>query len=241
MLRAKLTTVKDILLYVIFPNSCFCCGEDLPFRDKNFLCKKCLTDVRPVKTACKRCGAELKYGGAFCYNCRGQKAKSFDCSLIRSALSFSPPVRALVHKFKYARHKYLAGFFADFLAEEFKKEKMFTAVDLITAVPLHGRKFKSRGYNQSELLAKELSARINIPYSFDVLKRIKNTKSQTKLSRAARRENIENAFEGLGKVKGKTVLITDDVCTTGSTLEACASALKKCGAKKVYALVLARE
>ena len=108
-------------------------------------------------------------------------------------------------------------------------------------MPLHGIKFKARGYNQSELLAKELSAKLNIPYSFTVLKRIKNTKSQTKLSRAGRKENMQNAFEGLGKVKGKTVLITDDVCTTGSTLENCAHALKERGAKKVYALVLARE
>ncbi len=237
----KLTDIKDIALFILFPNSCFCCRKDLPFKDKNYLCKTCLEDVHPVAMACKRCGAELKSGGASCFNCRGTKAKDFKCSLIRASLAFTPAVRALVHSYKYNSHTHLAEYMADFLFETFKKEKEFAGVNLITAVPLHKSRFKNRGYNQSELLAQALAKKANIECSFKVLERQKNTKSQTKLSRKERLENMEAAFSCLGKVKNKTVLIVDDVCTTGATIENCAAALKECGAKKVYALVLARE
>lgn len=235
------TFIKEIFLYVFFPKSCFACGADAPFKDGGFLCAACAEDVKPLEMFCRRCGAPLKSGGAHCYDCRGIKADKFACSTIRSALAFNAPVRALVHNYKYNGHKYLAAYFVNFMAETFKKESKFKEVNLITAVPLHTLRRRKRGYNQAALLAETLAQKLNIEFNGAVLKRIKNTKSQTRLNKRERKENMLGAFECMGQVKNKTVLIVDDVCTTGATIEAAARELKACGAKKVYALVLARE
>lgn len=234
--------LKEILLYVFFPKTCFACQKDLPFGDKGWLCAECFSKIGPLEAACKRCGAPLKNGGAHCYECKGADAKKFACSIIRSALAFSEPVRKLIHGYKYTNHKYLADYFAGFMKDAFNKEKEFKGVNLITAIPLHKKRFRARGYNQSALLAETLAKNIGVEYSLSILIRTKNTKTQTKLSKRERAQNMVGAFDcPSGGAKGKTILLVDDVCTTGATLEAAARALKACGAKKVFALVLARE
>jgi ComF family protein len=116
--------------------------------------------------------------------------------------------------------------------------------DLITPVPLHWWRAYRRGYNQSELLANRLSFKIDVP-SKVLLRRIKPTRPQVELSRDQRAENVKNAFQVdeamITSINDKTILLIDDVCTTGATLRECARALKKGGAAAVYALTLARQ
>ncbi len=131
---------------------------------------------------------------------------------------------------------------AKFLEKEYLliKDKI-KPVDFIIPIPLSKERFKKRGYNQSELLACELSQLIDIPTNTEIVERIKNTETQTKLSFVERQENLNGAFKvtSRAKVKNKSFILIDDVLTTGSTVSHCAEVLKRAGAKAVYVLTVA--
>ena len=113
---------------------------------------------------------------------------------------------------------------------------------IIIPVPLHKKRLRERTYNQAELVAKKIAQYLGLPMRVDVLKRIKNTSPQTEISdRRARRENIKNAFACARPeaVKGKTIILVDDVATTGATLNECGRALRQSGARSVIAFVVA--
>ena len=234
--------IKDHILNILMPRVCHACGRDQRAADRLPLCETCLAGLKETGPhVCARCGVNLPDGGKFCYSCRGSKAQNFKCSLIRSALVFTPETRSLVHNFKYGGRVYLQKFLAGKLDAAFEKTPGFKTADIICPVPLHPFKLRSRGYNQSALLAEILAKNKSIFYEEKLLKRKKNTRAQAKLKKADRIKNTEDAFVCDKDVKGKIILLIDDVCTTGSTLEACARALKTAKAKKVYALTLARE
>jgi ComF family protein len=112
--------------------------------------------------------------------------------------------------------------------------------DVVMPVPLHASRFKERGYNQSELLAKPVAAWFNIAVDTRTLQRVRQTKTQMELNLKERHQNVLDAFACRDKVDGQKVLLIDDVCTTGSTLDACAAALKQGGAAAIWGLTLAR-
>lgn len=113
--------------------------------------------------------------------------------------------------------------------------------DVLTPVPLHPRRLRSRGYNQSDLLAKILSKKLGLDMDQSLLTRAKNNPPQVSASQEKRRENVQGSFRCGGPLDGQAVILVDDVATTGSTLSACAAALKAAGASSVWCLVLARE
>ncbi|WP_424245675.1 ComF family protein [Elusimicrobium posterum] len=212
------------------------------YLDRNPLCPECFDSLIILKDKiCKRCGVLLKDGGAYCRQCRGSKAAKYKCKVVRSSFSFNEPARSLVHAFKYNGHLFLADFFASYMTKTFKQTKEFAEVNLIIPVPLHKLKQRIRGYNQAGVLASKLAENLGIEINDKILKRNKFTASQARLDKEHRKQNIKNAFVCKAALKGKTVLVVDDVATTTFTLEACADALKKAGAKTVYALTLARE
>lgn len=129
------------------------------------------------------------------------------------------------------------------MARNFSHYPELSCVELVTAVPLHPSKQRTRGYNQSELLGCSFAHHTGLCWKPALLKRTRNTKSQTKLNRAGRLANMQGAFTCTvpSQVKGKVVLLIDDVSTTGATLEGCAIALKEAGAKRVFAYTYARE
>ena len=232
------------LLSVFFPNTCYGCKRDLSWKEQGWLCPSCqkaLQQVGPLY--CQRCGKPLPDGGAHCYQCRGSKAKQFKCKIIRSALVFGPQVRELVHHFKYADQPYLAAYLAQYMDQSFEKYTELSEAELLIPVPLHKKKQSHRGYNQSELLARELAKTRTMALDTTCLIRSRNTPSQTEFGREGRLANMSGAFTcvNASAVKGKVVLLIDDVATTGATLEGCAQALKEAGAKKVMAYTLARE
>ena len=142
-----------------------------------------------------------------------------------------------MHKLKYGNCVYVAKTIGEFLAREFNSDK-FGLIDVVTCVPISKEKLKLRGYNQTEEILKEFVKHCNISFSTTLLKRTKNTVTQTALTKTSRRENLKNAFEvtSIKEIKNKNVLVIDDVITTGSTLDAIAKTLKENGAKKVYGL-----
>ena len=232
-------------MYVLLPRTCYACRRDLPFRAEGPLCASCAGQVCWAAEAlyCLRCGKPLPEGGAHCFHCRGSKAKTFKCAVIRSAVVFGPQVRPLIHAFKYAHQTYLAHTLAGWMYQAWGKYEVLHAAQVLMPVPLYKAKYKKRGYNQSALLARELGRLLGLEADESSLIRLRNTPSQTGFGRQARFENMKEAFlcAAPQSVKGKVVLLIDDVATTGATLEACAAALKKAGAKKVMAYTLARE
>lgn len=229
---------------MLLPRTCYACRRDVPFGWERPLCAACEALVcTPGPLYCQRCGKPLPDGGAHCYQCRGSKARSFSCKIIRSAVLFNPPVRALVHAFKYADRAQLSGYLAQYMVRQWPRYPQLHEAQLIIPVPLHAKKLKRRGYNQSALLARTLARQLHLPQAEDVLLRVRNTPSQTGFGREGRLRNMHGAFACVrpGCVKGKIILLIDDVATTGATLEGCAAALKEAGAKKVMAYTLARE
>ncbi len=235
--------ITDALLHLFLPRTCFNCAADMAKKDINPLCPDCMKGLKPISGLfCQRCGLPLPDGGKYCYDCRGAKASSFKCSYIRSALKFTQESRSLIHAFKYEKYINLSKFLGNLIYIEYLKNPPFFEADLIVPVPIHKSRLKKRGFNQSALLARELSLKTDIP-CYEALARSKKTESQTKLSRKQRLENIKDSFTCLDKnaVKGKAIILIDDVCTTGATLEECAKALKKAKAREVLALTVLRE
>ncbi len=145
-------------------------------------------------------------------------------------------LRTLIHLFKYAGIQTLARPLGNLLLTALPREQRF---DVIAPMPLHWFKQWRRGFNQSELLARQVARRWNVPVR-RLVRRIRSTSAQAGLTGAMRHANVQNAFRAKAAVHGKRVLLVDDVMTTGATARACAAALKKAGATHVAVLTLAR-
>lgn len=208
------------------------------------MCASCGKGLnRPGPLICRRCGVTLKSGGAHCYNCRGVKAKAYKCSVIRSAFAFNTSSRALVHALKYGGADYLAREMGELMAVRFCTYPELAEAETVMPVPLFPKRYRKRGYNQSALLARAFAGGTGLVYDETSLVRTRDTLSQTKLGRRGRLANMTGAFscKNPAAVKGKVILLVDDVATTGATLEGCAVALRAAGAKKVFAYTFARE
>jgi ComF family protein len=158
---------------------------------------------------------------------------------IRSAVIFEGPIREAIHHLKYNGRTSLAEPLGELLIEYWRANPL--PADLIVPVPLHQARLRERGYNQSTLLGERLARASGLPLVESALRRVKATVPQITLTAAQRQANVQDAFEARAElVQGQRVLLIDDVCTTGSTLEACQRALKRAGAQSVWALTLAR-
>ena len=199
-------------------------------------CEACRAAIKPIEPPwCEKCGQMLA-ADRVCANCR---AHPLQIERIRSAALFEGVLRQAIHRFKYERLSSLAEPFGDMLADYWRAEQL--AADWLIPVPLHSSRERDRGYNQSELLARQLAHRVNVPLSSRGLRRTRATAVQMTLNAAQRRENVAGAFECVEpRVRGARVVIVDDVGTTGATLDACAQAVLKAGAAAVMGLTLAR-
>jgi ComF family protein len=145
----------------------------------------------------------------------------------------------IIHALKYNRQFKLGLFLGKILGEDIQAKNW--AIDLILPAPIHHLRKAERGYNQTDYVAKGLSISLNVPYSARTVKRIKYTESQTKLNMNERAQNVSNAFKVTTskKIKGKNILIVDDICTTGATILECGIVLYKSGANSIYASSIA--
>ena len=173
-----------------------------------------------------------------CPGCWGQRTK---IDGIRSVYRFDGTVRRAVHDLKYRSIKSLSDPLAALMANYLQGNKV--PGDTFIAVPLHSRRLRQRGYNQSALLAGKLSKLTAMPICEAGLLRVKDSLPQARtINVDERRKNVKSAFSCQGsELKGKSLILIDDVCTSGATLEACAVALKKAGAVSVWGFTLARE
>ncbi|MFA5158314.1 MAG: ComF family protein [Patescibacteria group bacterium] len=231
-LKNNVAAISNFCLDLIFPKTCVNCGKF-----GSFVCNDCLSKIKPIKTqVCPKCG-KISDLGKWCSGCKG---KSNLAGIIVGAAYRSGPTKEMIHYLKYNSVKELARPLADLLIDQLIEEELSNKV-IVASVPLHKKRYLERGYNQSEIIAKIVVAKLGLNYQ-NLLVRKKYTESQVKLKGGARRSNLTGAFAVLDPVsiKGKTILLIDDVSTTGSTLEECARVLRAAGAMRIYGLVIAR-
>lgn len=224
----------QFLLDLLFPPSCISCKTV-----NSWLCQNCLSRISFITTpVCKRCGTPFTGDAQVCKQCKKNPLQDIDG--IRSASYFeNSPIRAAIHFLKYRNHKAVASVLATILADAYRSYQI--AADIIVPVPLHSSRLTERGYNQSELLAKAVSNILRLSVNTITLQRVRQTKSQMTLGITERHQNMTDAFACRNlDLSGQKVLLIDDVCTTGSTLNACANALKKSGVASVWGLTLAK-
>lgn len=216
-----------------FPRRCVGCGKM-----GDFLCSQCLSKLpRLVPPLCPRCGRP-QASGIVCPDCRRRETH---IDGIRSPFRFEEAIRTAVHELKYRNLKAISAFLANLLASYIESNPL--PGEILLCVPLHPRRLRERGYNQSGLLARELGRRIHFPVVEECLIRINQAQPQVKaVDVEQRRRNVADAFVCQDeRVSGKQIILIDDVCTSGATLESCAAALKDKGAATVWGLTLARE
>jgi len=218
-------------LDLLFPPACGGCGR-LGAR----WCADCQQKLTSVpEPICEVCG-EPQINHQTCERCRHARPAF---AALRSCVVFKEPIRPALHKLKYRREVGLGealawnvAVFVDCLGWK---------ADVITPIPLSEQRFAERGYNQVDLIAHPLARLMRWQYLTGALRRSRHTRSQVGLSASERRKNVSGAFWAKSQsVKGKTILLVDDVATTGATLDSASQALLEAGAAKVYALTFAK-
>ena len=227
-------------LNLLFPPTCVGCG-----RPGAAFCDDCAQRVQPVVgPLCAHCGRQQRRTSARCPRCRSEAESDRlpAAEMLRGAALYTMPLREAIHGLKYDARRDLAEPLARYLVAAFNEEQWSNArsqIDAVIAVPLHATRQAERGYNQAELLAQAFCRRTDLASRSEWMARHQFTRPQVGLSAEERHANVEQAFIAQPAVAGHTLLLIDDVYTTGATLRACAAAAKAAGAAAVYALALA--
>lgn len=227
---------------LLVPNTCWACECHLPEQEDSF-CNPCMEKVAmgPL-SSCWRCGASVGPHvplNAGCVHCREQ---SFNFHRVLRFGIYDGMLRELILRLKQPGGEDLADALAIVFARHMAKVLQPYAPDLVIPVPLHWLRYLKRRFNQSEVLARNLAASLKVPYQRRLLWRIRATPSQTTQTPAQRRENIKGAFRARNGhwIEGKTVVLVDDVLTTGSTAHEASKALSLFKPKEIIVCILAR-
>jgi ComF family protein len=225
----------DGLLDFLFPPRCLLCGLQA---GPEGICDYCRGDLPWNRSACRACGLPIPAtAGRACGPCL-RRAPPWDSAI--AALRYEFPVREMIRKFKFNRHL-ASGRVLSCLLASCIGQRLETRPELLIPVPLHGLRLLRRGFNQAYEIARHLGKALDVPLSAADLRRTRRTRSQSGLDADARRGNLRNAFCWRGRsLTGMHVVLIDDVMTTGATLHECTRVLRRSGAKRIDAWVVAR-
>ena len=214
----------EYFLNLLFPNICGFCNQI----DKNSLCKNCEK-------------ALLKYELKTIMDFRHDKTKYFDFCFC--ALKYEDIIRKKIISFKFEEKSYLYKTFAKIIINNKKIYRFIKIYDIIIPVPMYKTKLSVRGYNQSALVARKIAKETKTTFENDILVKIKDTKTQSTLTKKDRIDNLNDAFKvkNEDKIKGKNIILFDDIYTTGSTVNECSKVLKEAGAKKIFVITIAKD
>lgn len=221
----------NALLDLLYPPKCYLCG-----RVGEYMCEDCVAAwPRPEDPRCPRCGEPLPIGS--CKWCADGMAP---LAVAAFPYAYAEGVREVVHLLKYRGKRRVAAPMADRMVRTAWDTTAFRNVDAIVPVGLHPKRLRRRGFNQSEWLAEEMSALMNVPvglWSF----RTRHTRQQVGLTAAERKANVHGAFAASAEAAGRRIMLVDDVSTTGATAREAARALRDAGATWVGLLTFARD
>ena len=241
--RMTTKTMTDFcwdILDFIYPQRCPVCQATLS-SGRELMCRNCMLKFREKKRllgpCCPSCKRQLPSLSDGC-ECEGS---DHALEAVFSLGVYGEETEALIENFKYKRKRRLGSFLSEVLGETLLESVKLPRAGFIVPVPLHKRKLRERGFNQSQAVADQLSEKLGIPVLSDSVIRKRNTRSQTGLSREERQKNVKGAFRLTGKVdlEGRALLLVDDVLTTGATMSECARTLKSAGADKIWGVTLA--
>ena len=236
--------IMESIISIIYPPVCAGCNKPNHSNEKNiYICNECYYNIkRHVPPFCQKCGRGLMqtkdiYSGA-CSICQNRQ---YYFNQAWSICSYEGIIKELIHKFKYNQKVQYKAIFEDLFNEFIETFNVLSEIDLIIPIPLHPARLREREYNQSQVLASIVSKIINKPSDCKILFRRKNTKSQINLNEEKRFKNIADCFaiKNSKEILNKSILLIDDVFTTGITLSEAAKVISKGHPKKISILTLA--
>ena len=221
----------DTILDIIFPRRCAVCDTILSWGEGE-ICKECKCNIEySFGPTCFKCGKPVREEEEYCFDCK-EKEHFYRQG---AALFSYEYIRLSLYRFKYAGRKEYAKFYGKQMAIFLEKKRTIWQAQALVPVPLHRKRQKKRGYNQAELIARELSAYWGIPVITDLVIRCKNTRPMKQIVGTDRQNNLKKAFKlGANDVKLNTIIIIDDIYTTGSTIDAVSKVCMDAGIKNVY-------
>ncbi len=226
----------DKAISALFPHRCAICDEAV--RPEELVCPKCVRTLKPLTgETCRKCGKRLvSTERLYCYDC-SRKIHYFDRGF---AIFEYADVKASLYRFKYSGRAEYAKMYAYYANRILGDTLRSLHADALIPVPIHRRRLKRRGYNQAEVLARALSAYINVPVINDLVIRRKYTVPLKKLDERGRINNLKKAFIiGSNGVKLDTIVIIDDIYTTGATIDAISRLLRESGVNNIYYITVA--
>lgn len=234
-------SIWNFIVNLLYPRRCPVCG-DIVYPQRNLIHPSCISKLSPIKSpTCKKCGKELFSEQAeYCYDCSRHR-HTFEQGM--ALLNYNEAARDSMAAIKYKNRREYLDFYASAMDCRYRKTVLRLQADALIPVPIHPSRRRTRGYNQAEELASRLSGRWNIPVDTGLLIRRKKTAPQRELNPAERMKNLREAFAidtEYAKTTGipETVILLDDIYTTGSTAEACTRVLRQAGVKRVYVMVI---
>ena len=242
-LKLILGKTGEAAKHFLYPSVCQICEANRAVSDEGLICADCREGVRPLTSPyCGTCGMpfEGRMSDAFeCANCREMNLK-FDFA--QSAVIANELLRDVIHRYKYRRELWFEPFLGGLLLDAMREARVDEAWDAFVPVPLYPVKLREREFNQSTRLAQWIGKRLDRPVWDGFLTRTRPTPTQTALTRKQRLENVKRAFvaKSPDRARNRSLIIVDDVLTTGATTSACADALRTAGAARIGVWTVAR-
>ncbi|MCD4656758.1 MAG: ComF family protein [Planctomycetes bacterium] len=235
------------LVSILYPKHCVICGQYLEHLEHSDfdLCRECWEALPTIGSSfCAKCGAYLGPYTKPAKNCSRCKGELANIEKVVALFRYKDSAKDLIHKLKFDRQRHVAYSLANMLASHLTTDELISKIDYIIPVPLHWKREMHRTFNQSEIICSTLAKKLKLKYRTNIIVRKKATREQSKLTRLERKKNLKDAFAlsyaKKHKIRNSTIMLIDDVMTTGTTLSECAQVLKKGGAKKVYGAVVCR-